>query len=289
MMPARCSGQQLTALPTVSTNFILAHKGAIMVRNRLRQRLRDHQTAYGLWVTVESPTITEIAVALALDWVCIDMEHGHLDYRDVMDHLRAVRGSTTNVIVRVPELQMSAVKRVLDMGAHGVILPYARSRDEVATAMSYGRYPPAGIRGIGGERAFKWGLGFQEYLSYADEETLLIPLIETREAVAEIDEILSIPGLEAIFFGPADLSASYGHLGSWDEHGIAEVVAEVKGKAAAKGIGSGILARGIADAVSRRDQGFQMVALGADMTLLVRAIRETLEQLGRDTTPQLWF
>lgn len=260
-----------------------------MIRNRLRQQLRDGQTTYGLWVTVESPTITEIAVACGLDWICVDTEHGHLDYREIMEHLRAARGGETIVIVRVPELQMSAVKRVLDMGAHGVILPYARSRDELATAMSYGRYPPEGIRGVGGERAYKWGLGMQEYLSYANDETLLIPLIETREAVAEIDEILALPGIDAIFFGPADLSASYGHLGSWDEHGVADILSEIKSKAATKGIASGILARGMADAASRRDQGFQMVGLGADMTLLVRAIRETLAHVGRDTTPKLWF
>lgn len=260
-----------------------------MIRNRLRQRLRDHQTTYGLWVTVESPTITEIAVALGLDWICVDMEHGHLDYREIMEHLRAARGGATSVIVRVPELQMSAVKRVLDMGAQGVILPYARNQQELETAMSFGRYPPAGIRGVGGERAFKWGLGMQEYLSYANEETLLIPLIETREAVAAIDDILALPGIEAIFFGPADLSASYGHLGSWDEHGVAEILTDIKAKAATKGIASGILARGVADSIRRRDQGFQMVGLGADMTLLVRAIRENLAQLGRDTTPQLWF
>ncbi|MBX3010503.1 MAG: hypothetical protein KF832_03310 [Caldilineaceae bacterium] len=260
-----------------------------MSRNRLRQQLRDQETTYGLWVTVESPTITEIAVALGLDWICVDMEHGHLDYREMMEHLRAARGTATSVIVRVPELQLSAVKRVLDMGAHGVILPYARSRDEVATAMSYGRYPPAGIRGVGGERAFKWGLGMQEYLSYANEETLLIPLIETREAVADIDDILALPGVEAIFFGPADLSASYGHLGSWDEHGVAEIVADIHAKARARGIAAGILARGVADSVTRRDQGFQLVGLGADMTLFVRALRENLAQVGRTAAPKLWF
>ena len=129
----------------------------------------------------------------------------------------------------------------------------------------------------------------QEYLSYANEETLLIPLIETREAVADIDDILELPGVEAIFFGPADLSASYGHLGSWDEHGVAEIVADIKTKAAAKGIASGILARSVADSVNRRDQGFQLVGLGADMTLLVRAIRENLTQLGQTAAPRLWF
>jgi len=108
-------------------------------------------------------------------------------------------------------------------------------------------------------------------------------------SITEIDDILAIPGLEAIFFGPADLSAAYGHLGSWDEHGLADILTDIKAKAGAKGIASGILARGVEDSISRRDQGFRMIALGADMTLLVRAIGENLVQLGQDVTPRLWF
>ena len=183
------------------------------MKNPLRQRFQDKQTTYGLWVSVESPSITEAAVALGLDWVCIDMEHGHLDYHDVMDHLRAVRGSETSALVRVPGIEMSAIKRALDMGAHGVIVPYAGSHEEVEAAFRYGRYPPRGVRGVSGDRAVKWGLGAADYLASADEETLIIPLIETRGAIEDIDAILRTPGLEAIFFGPADLSASYGYLG----------------------------------------------------------------------------
>src|SRR5579872_4408556 len=135
------------------------------MRNPLRRRLRDKETTYGLWVTVESPSITEVAVALGLDWVCIDMEHGHQDFHDVMDHLRAVRGSETAALVRVPGIELSAIKRALDMGAHGVIVPYVSSREDVDTAFRYGRYPPRGVRGVSGERAVKWGLGAADYLA----------------------------------------------------------------------------------------------------------------------------
>src|SRR5258708_5698475 len=117
------------------------------------------------------------------------MEHGHLDFHDVMDHIRAVRGSETAAVVRVPEIEMSAIKRALDMGAHGVIIPYAQSLEEVERGFQYGRYPPRGVRGISGDRAVKWGLGAAEYVGYADEETLIIPLIETCGAVEEIDSI----------------------------------------------------------------------------------------------------
>ena len=180
-----------------------------MPKNRLRERLRKRETSCGLWVTLESATVTEIAVTLGLDWVCIDMEHGHLGFREVMEHVRVVRGSPTTALVRVPEIGQSSIKRALDIGARGV-------------------------RGVSGERAVQWGLGLQEYLSDADEETLIIPIIETREAVEEIDALLEAPGLEAIFFGPADLSASHGHLGEWEGPGMAERILEIRGKAAAK-------------------------------------------------------
>ena len=259
------------------------------MRNPLRRRLHEKETAYGLWVTVESPTITEIAVALGLDWVCVDMEHGHLEYQHVMAHLRAVRGTETAALVRVPGLEMSAIKRALDMGAHGVIVPYAQGREDVETAFRYGRYPPRGLRGVSGDRAVKWGLGSQDYLACADEETLIVPLIETRSAVEEIDAILDVPGLEAIFFGPADMSASYGHLGEWEGPGVAERILDVRAKADAKGIAAGVMSRSVADLLKRRDQGFRMVGLGADMTLLIRALTESLEAVGRKAAPRLWF
>jgi 2-keto-3-deoxy-L-rhamnonate aldolase RhmA len=242
-----------------------------------------------LWIGTESLSVTEAAVALGLDWVCIDMEHSHLDYGEVMDHIRAVRGSETAVVVRVPEIGLSPIKRALDMGAHGVIIPYAESLEDVERGFRYGKYPPRGVRGISGDRAVKWGLGAKEYLAYADEETLIIPLIETRGAVEEIDAILSIPGLEAIFFGPADLSASLGHKGEWEGPGVAETILDVWAKAEAKGISAGIMSRSPQDTILRRDQGFRMIALGTEMGLMIRGIREHLDAAGRENATKLWF
>jgi len=259
------------------------------IHNPLRRRFQAKQTCYGLWVSTESPSVTEVAVALGLDWVCVDMEHGHLDFHEVMDHIRAVRSSETAIVVRVPEIQMSAVKRVLDMGAHGVILPYAQSVEVVERGFQYGRYPPHGVRGMSGDRAVKWGLGAQDYVRFANEETLIIPLIETRGAIRDIEAILDIPGMEALFFGPADLSASYGYVGEWEGPGIAQCILDVRAKAEAKGIAAGILSRNPEDTVLRRDQGFRMIGLGTDMTLLIRAIREHLEAAESPTSLHLWF
>src|SRR5438874_10115171 len=243
-----------------------------MTRNKLRGRLQAGETSYGLWVTMESPALSEIAVTLGLDWVCIDMEHGHLEYKDVVAHLRAVRGSDTSVVVRGPDTNISTVKRALDLGAHGVILPLVRKAEDLELGFRYGRYPPRGVRGVGGERAMAWGLGLEDYVSYADQETLIIPLIETRDAVDNIDAILAVPGLEAIFFGPADLSASQGHLGQWEGPGVAEQILSVRQKAAARGISAGVMCTSLEDGVRRRDQGFRLIGLGSEAALLIRSI-----------------
>ncbi|MBI2192260.1 MAG: hypothetical protein HYU36_09770 [Planctomycetes bacterium] len=246
-------------------------------RNPLLERLRRKEAVYGLWVTLESASVTEIAATLGLGWIVVEMEHGHLDFREVMDHLRAARGSDTAVLVRVPGIQASAVKRVLDLGAHGVILPLVRGAEDVRRGLSYGRYPPEGIRGIGGERAVLWGLDFEGYLRDANRETMIVPLMETREAIAETDAILSVPGIEAIFFGPADLSASLGYTGQWEGTGVADRILDVRARAAARGIASGIMSRGLTDLIRRRDQGFHLIGLGSDTTLLIRSLRDALE------------
>lgn len=260
-----------------------------MTRNRLREKISSGETSYGLWVTMDSPTVTEIAVALRLDWVSVDTEHSYLDYGQLAEHVRAVRGSDTTVLVRVPGIDQSAVKRVLDIGAHGIILPLVRSPEDLQKGMSYARYPPTGVRGVGGQRAMKWGLGSDEYLSYADEEILVVPLIETPEAIQNIDAILDVPGLEAIYFGPADLSASLGYLGQWEGPGVGDMILGVRAKAAARGVAAGINARSLEDGARRQEQGFDMIAVGSDATLLIRSINEAVEQLRGPKKPCLWF
>jgi 2-keto-3-deoxy-L-rhamnonate aldolase RhmA len=256
---------------------------------RLRHKIKTRQPTYGLWCTLEAPSVTEIAVTIGVDWVTIDLEHGHLDWHDVIEHVRAVRGSETAIFVRVPDLQQTSIKRALDIGGHGVLLPLIRTRAELELGLRYGRYPVAGLRGIGGERAVRWGLQFREYLQAADSQTLVIPLIETREAAENIDDLLTVPGLEMIFFGPADLSASYGHLGEWEGPGIAELILKLRARADERGIASGIMSVDPTDAVRRRDQGFNLIGIGSDAGLMIRSINHAFTVLGANPAPHIWF
>src|SRR5262245_36878556 len=117
--------------------------------NFLKPKLARGETTLGLWVTLESPAITEIAVTLGLDWVVIDTEHGSLDFKEVVEHLRVTRNSGTTPLVRIPETTPGIIKRVLDLGAQGIIVPQVNHAEEVATAARFVKYPPEGTRGVG--------------------------------------------------------------------------------------------------------------------------------------------
>src|SRR5439155_18516968 len=119
-------------------------------------KLAADQPTIGLWVTLESPSITEMAVALGLDWVVIDAEHGHLDWKAILEHVRAAVRSDTVALVRIAELNGGLIKRALDIGADGVVVPWIESAAQLRQAITFARYPPEGIRGMGGERATGW-------------------------------------------------------------------------------------------------------------------------------------
>jgi len=250
--------------------------------NGLKPKLARGETTYGLWVTLGDASITEIAAMLQFDWVVIDTEHGHLDYREVVEHIRATRGSTTTPLVRISEITPGIVKRMLDIGAHGIIAPQVMDEDDVRNAVRFAKYPPIGIRGVGGERATHWGRGLKSDTAIADRETMVIPLLETVSAGKNLDKILEIPGLDGIFFGPADYSASSGYLGEWEGPGVADSLLDFKRRIDAKGLASGVMATSVEDMLLRKRQGFRMIALGADTGLLIRSALAGLEAVRRD-------
>lgn len=244
------------------------------MRNPLRDKLAARQCVYGVWITLADPTVTELVTRLGVDWILVDMEHGSLGMRELLGHAQAAKGSGTAVLTRVPALSGESIKRALDLGIDGVVVPYVKSAADVAEAFRYGRFPPEGERGIGGERASHWGTRMAEYLKIANRETMIIPLIETKAAVADIDAILASPGLELIFLGPADLSASFGSTGQWEGPGVAEALLEIRSKAEAAGIAAGIIGRDMDEQAARRAQGFQMIGLGSDTGFISAAVKE---------------
>jgi 2-keto-3-deoxy-L-rhamnonate aldolase RhmA/quercetin dioxygenase-like cupin family protein len=247
----------------------------------LRRRLASGGPALGLWVTLESPSITEIAAALGLDWVVIDAEHGHLDWKEILEHLRALSRSTTVGLVRIAALDVGLVKRALDLGADGVVVPWVESAADVREAVSLATYPPEGRRGIGGERATGWGQALAEHAAEANDHVLVVPIIETARGVEAADEIVAVDGVDLVFFGPADLSASYGHRGAWEGGPTAERILAVKDRVRAAGKHCGIMARDGDDLRRRIEQGFGMIGLASDVGLLASGLKSLAETAGR--------
>lgn len=249
---------------------------------RLRARLAAREPVYGLWVTLESPSVTEMAVALGLDWVVIDAEHGHLDFKEIVEHVRAAVRSDTVVLVRIAELGVGVIKRVLDLGADGVVVPWVESADQLRQAVAFAHYPPEGLRGIGAERATCWGQCFAEHTREANENVLVVPIIESVRGGENLRAMLEVDGVEVFFFGPADFSSSAGHRGQWEGPGVAERIGALKDAILAAGKHCGVMATGHANLLERRGQGFGMLGLGADAGLLLRGLHESLAAVGRD-------
>lgn len=252
---------------------------------RFRAKLARDEPIYGLWVTLESASITEMAVALGMDWVVIDAEHGFLDWKEINEHVRAGLRSDTVVLVRLAERSTSLTKRALDIGADGVVIPWMETADELREAVRDARYPPEGRRGIGGERATAWGQCFVEHTSEANDHVLVIPVIESVAAIPHVPAMSQVEGTDVFFFGPADFSSTAGYRGQWEGPGVAEQIQQLKDTIRAAGKHCGVMATSIEDLIARREQGFRMLGLGADSGLLLRGIHQALEAVDRDCMP----
>jgi 2-keto-3-deoxy-L-rhamnonate aldolase RhmA len=250
-----------------------------------RQKLARGESVHGLWVTLESATVTELAVALGVDWVVIDAEHGHLDWKEINEHVRAGLRSDTVVLVRLAERSTSLTKRALDIGADGVVIPWVETVEQLKQAIRDSQYPPEGRRGIGGERATAWGQCLAEHTAEANAHVLVVPLIESVSAISHVAAMCAIDGVEVFFFGPADFSSTAGYRGQWEGPGVADQILELKDTINAAGKHCGLMTTSLEDLAQRREQGFRMLGLGADTGLLLRSLHQALQTVSSDRLP----
>jgi len=249
---------------------------------RLREKLAGDRPVYGMWITLESPSISEMAVALGLDWIVIDAEHGHLDWKEIVEHIRAAVRSDTVVLVRITELNGSLIKRVLDLGADGVVVPWIETVEQLKQAVAFANFPPEGLRGIGAERATGWGEAFALHTQEANEHVLVVPIMETVTAGKNIEQLAEVPGVEIFFFGPADYSSTAGHRGQWEGPGVSAELLAIKDKLRGRGRNCGILGTSNENLAERRAQGFRMLGLGSDTGLFLRSLHGMLASIGQE-------
>ncbi len=223
----------------------------------------------GLWVSLCSPASAEICARSGADWVLVDMEHAPNEVAGVADQLRAAEHATA-VIVRPPESTQTYAKRLLDIGVKTIMFPMIDTPEQAKAVVSWTRYPPHGIRGISGViRASDYGRDSQ-YRERLEEEICVIVQAETPQAIANIPAIAAVKGIDAIFIGPGDLSASMGYTGNANAPEVRRVIKEALGTIKSNGKGAGVLGYGAPLAHEFFAEGADFVAVGADTWLLAR-------------------
>jgi 2-dehydro-3-deoxyglucarate aldolase/4-hydroxy-2-oxoheptanedioate aldolase len=243
------------------------------------ERLRSGERLLGVLATLATPSAVEILVHAGFDWLWLDMEHGPLDVSTALGMVQA-RGKCP-VLVRVPANDRVWIKRVLDLGCDGVILPHVSDPDAARAAVDAAHYPPRGTRSFGVSRAHAYGARIEHAMRHASDETAVVVQIEDVRAVERVDEIVAVPGIDAAVVGPFDLSGSMGRLGETSHPDVVRAIERVAAACAARGVTAGIFAPSIEQARAYLDMGYRLLALGVDAMILLRAAAELRAALDR--------
>ena len=245
-------------------------------QNTFRDALKAGQSQIGCWVGFASPDVAEALAGCGFDWLLIDGEHAPNDPRTALDQLRAVAPYTkTHAVVRAVQADVALVKQYLDIGAQTLLIPMIDTAEQAALMVQAMRYPPEGIRGMGAAlaRASRWNQ-VDDYLNQANDEMCLLVQAETVEAMGNLKAIAEVDGVDGVFFGPADLSASMGYRGQPGHPAVQRAILDGIATVRAAGKAAGILAVDRTLARQYLDAGALFVAVGVDTTMLVKAARE---------------
>ncbi|MGE5638813.1 MAG: HpcH/HpaI aldolase family protein [Clostridia bacterium] len=239
-------------------------------QNTFKRALRAGKPQIGLWSSLSSNYTVEVIAGAGFDWILLDCEHSPNDLESLLTQLQAAAPYPTTPIVRVPWNDMVTIKRVLDIGAQSLLVPYVSTAEEARAAVSYTRYPQAGARGVAGTtRATRFGR-IKDYAKRAHEELCLLVQVETEAAVANIESICAVDGIDGVFIGPADLHASMGYPGEVANPKVKPLIDEAIKRIRKAGRAPGILTPSEADAKHWLGCGALFVAVGADVGILAR-------------------
>src|SRR5215510_414232 len=246
--------------------------------NEFRARLKRREKLVGTMVTLASASSAEVLASLGFDWLFVDAEHGPLETRELLGILQAVSRDVA-CLVRVPEAAEVPIKKALDLGAAGIIVPQVNTAEQAADVVRFARYAPEGARGVGLARAHGYGLKFKEYVESANREIAVVVQAEHATAVENIDAIARVPGVDAVLLGPYDLSASLGKMGQVDDPTVVAAIARVTEACRAAGMPLGYFGVNAAAVRPYVVRGYTLIVAGVDTTLLAGAARGLLAEL----------
>jgi len=247
----------------------------------LKKRIRSGKISVGSWITIADLSSAEIMARSGFDWLTIDMEHSAITLNQAENLIRVIELSGTVPFVRVGENSANVIKRVMDAGSHGVIVPMVNTREDAMRAVNAVKYPPAGKRGVGLARAQGYGMAFEAYKKWAAKESILVVQIEHEEAVANLREILSVEGVDASIVGPYDLSASLGRPGDFENKKLKKSIKTYIDtcNSMRKPAGFHVIPPDASKLNDKRREGFKFIGFSLDTLFLGMKLKDEMKKV----------
>lgn len=252
-----------------------------MKNKTLKAKLRNKKFTIGSWITINHPSIIEIMSGKGFEWLTLDIEHSSFDFEDIKNLIAHIQNNNMAALVRVYANEEVVIKRVMDAGADGIIVPMVKSLADIEKTKDYFYYPPKGKRGVGLNRAQKYGYGFDDYNDWLNNNAVLIAQIEHIEAINNLDEILKSEIIDGLIIGPYDLSASMGYPGEYEREEVKDILEVFKEKCieANKSFGFHIVPPKSELLIEKYHEGYNFLAFSLDFYFLGEMIKNETDKI----------
>jgi 2-dehydro-3-deoxyglucarate aldolase len=250
-------------------------------KSELKKKLKEGKLSLGSWITIGNPIIAEVMAKSGFEWLTIDMEHSVITLDIAQDLIRTIELNNCTPLVRVHENDPYLIKRVMDAGAHGVIVPMVCSKEDAEKAVAAVKYPPIGSRGIGLARAQDYGFGFEEYKKWLEKESIVIVQIEHIDAVKNLKEIITTKGVDAFIVGPYDISGSMGIPGEFNKKEFKNIIPQIMkiSKKLKKTAGFHVVPADSKEVNKIINMGYRFVAISLDTLILGSLSKDLIKKV----------
>ncbi|MFQ5714747.1 MAG: HpcH/HpaI aldolase/citrate lyase family protein [Candidatus Scalinduaceae bacterium] len=247
----------------------------------LKNKLRKKSITIGSWITLAHPAIAEIMAKAGFDWLVVDLEHSVITISEAEELIRVIELCGIVPLVRLSANDSTLIKRVMDAGAHGVIVPMVNTGADAIKAVNAVKYPPVGTRGVGLARAQGYGLEFERYKEWVDKESIVVVQIEHIEAVDNLEEILSVDGVDGFIIGPYDLSGSLGIPGEFEHPGVIDALKRIRAISEKMNVASGfhVIPPEYKDVLKKIREGYSFIAFSLDTLFLGNSCKESMMKI----------
>lgn len=251
-----------------------------MKNTTLKKKLRNKEQSIGSWITIPNQSVIDILAEAGFEWLTVDMEHTSIDYNELQILIGFIQAHGMAALVRVSKNEEVSIKRALDAGADGIIVPMVKNKKDMEMAVDFAKYPPIGKRGVGLNRAQRFGYGFEEYKSWVQEDLVIIAQIEHIDAISNLEEIASNEHLDGMIVGPYDLSGSLGIPGQYDKPIVIEALEKLENfcEKNNKSLGFHVIDPDMEKVKTKFDEGYNFIAFSTDFLFMGRKATEEMSK-----------